>query len=65
MQSIQIAEHLPRISNAKQYRARRELVIIVAILLLGLVGISTCLIDDGASSEYTIQKMHVSALSMN
>ncbi len=64
MQSIHIAEHFPHFSPLKHSRAKKELVIIVAILALGLIGISTCLLDDASTTDYTIQQMNVTSLSM-
>ena len=63
MQSVHIAEHLPRFKSFTNGKAKREIVIIVAILLLGLIGMSTCIMDDTQSNEYTIQQISTTALT--
>ncbi len=64
MQAIPFAETITENPKVKFTKRSKEFLIIGAIIFVGLIGISTCLLGDtNSDNEFTVQKMNMTLLT--
>ncbi len=64
MHAISVAESISENPRTNVSKRSRELLIIVFIVVLGILGIGTCLIGDTSiEAAYTVQQMNLISLN--